>query len=120
MSDKVYNLLFVCTGNSARSILAEDLLNSIGRGQFVAHSVGSHPTGTVNPFALQTLQTLQARTAGTPLTTNVPILCAALVDRDHGMRQRCGRNLPGLFRWHRWPAGERASRLPRCVERRRR
>ena len=64
MSDKVYNVLFVCTGNSARSILAEGLLNSLGRGQFVAHSAGSHPTGTVNPFALQTLQTLRIPTDG--------------------------------------------------------
>jgi arsenate reductase len=64
MSDKVYNVLFVCTGNSARSILSEGLLNSIGRGRFVAHSAGSHPTGTVNPFALQTLQTLRIPTDG--------------------------------------------------------
>ena len=64
MSDKVYNVLFVCTGNSARSILAEALLNSRGRGQFVGHSAGSHPTGTVNPFALQTLQTLRIPTDG--------------------------------------------------------
>mgnify|MGYP000453330546 CR=1 FL=1 len=64
MSDKVYNVLFVCTGNSARSILAEGLLNRMGRGQFVAYSAGSHPTGTVNPFALQTLQSLRIPTDG--------------------------------------------------------
>lgn len=59
MSDKVYNVLFICTGNSARSILAEGLLNHLRRGRFVAHSAGSHPSGTVNPFALSTLQALR-------------------------------------------------------------
>ena len=64
MSDKIYNVLFVCTGNSARSILAEGLLNHMARGQFVAYSAGSHPNGTVNPFALSTLQTLHIPTDG--------------------------------------------------------
>ena len=64
MSDKIYNVLFVCTGNSARSILAEELLNHMARGQFVAYSAGSHATGTVNPFALSTLQTLHIPTDG--------------------------------------------------------
>lgn len=64
MTDKVYNVLFVCTGNSARSILAEGLLNHFARGRFIAHSAGSHPSGTVNPFALSTLQTLRIPTDG--------------------------------------------------------
>ena len=64
MTDKVCNVLFICTGNSARSILAEGLLNHLARGRFVAHSAGSHPGGTVNPFALSTLQALRIPSDG--------------------------------------------------------
>ena len=64
MNTQPYNILFLCTHNSARSILAEGLVNKLGKGRFKGYSAGSQPSGKVNPLALDTLQSLGIDTAG--------------------------------------------------------
>ena len=64
MTDRVRNVLFLCTGNSARSILAESIVNRLGRGRFKGFSAGSQPKGAPHPLALELLQSLDHPTAG--------------------------------------------------------
>lgn len=56
MTDKTYNILFLCTGNSARSIMAEALATTLSHGKFIGYSAGSHPGGQVNPFAIDKVE----------------------------------------------------------------
>ena len=64
MPDKIYNVLFLCTGNTARSILAESILNKDGAGRFKAYSAGSQPKGIVNPMTIKVLKRLHYQTDG--------------------------------------------------------
>ena len=64
MTDRIFNVLFLCMGNTARSVLAESILRKDGAARFRAFSAGSHPKGTVNPFALKVLRAFDYPTDG--------------------------------------------------------
>lgn len=64
MSERLYNLLFLCTHNSARSVIAECVMNRLGAGKFKAYSAGSQPRGRIHPFALELLERLNYDTHG--------------------------------------------------------
>ena len=80
MPERVYNVLFLCTGNSARSILAESILRKDGAGRFRSFSAGSTPNGQVNPFALRVLESLEYPTDGMRSNTVTATPAVALAD----------------------------------------
>jgi arsenate reductase len=96
MADRVYNVLFICTGNSARSILAESLVGHWGRGRFHGFSAGSFPKGEVHPLALRLLRSLDLPTAGLRSKSwdefaqpDAPAMDFVFTVCDQAARERC-------------------------------
>ena len=101
MSERIYNVLFLCTGNSARSILAESILRKDGHRHFRAFSAGSQPKGKVNPFAIKVLKSLDYPTddlRSKSWEEFARARCARDGFRFHGLRQRGRRVLSGMAR----------------------
>ena len=90
MTDRPYNVLFLCTGNSARSILAEALINQSGQGKFRGFSAGSHPRGEVNRIALQLLKKMNLPTQGLRRCTQARRSGLGRARSRHVWRRRLG------------------------------
>ena len=96
MTDRVFNVLFLCTGNTARSIIGESILRKDGAGRFNAFSAGSHPKGVVNAFALKALERLECPTEGLRSKSwdefsgpNVPAMDFVFTLCDAAARETC-------------------------------
>ena len=96
MADRMFNVLFLCTGNSARSIIAESLLRKLGTGQFQAFSAGSHPKGEVNPFAIKVLESfdlptdnLRSKSWDEFATPGAPVMDFAFTVCDTAAAEQC-------------------------------
>ena len=99
MTDRVYNVLFLCTGNTARSILAESILRKDGAGRFNSFSAGSHPKGVINPFAIKTLAEYGYPTEGFRSKNWEEFATPRRAEngfRVHGLRQRRWRGLSSM------------------------
>ena len=129
VSDKPYKMLFLCTGNSARSIMAEVLLNHLGHRRFTAYSAGSHPKGAVHPLAIETLQRMGLPTDGLRSKSweefarpDAPVLDMIVTVCDEAAGEVCpvwpakpmlahwGVEDPAAFQWH---CGRTTPEVPR-------